>query len=183
MATKILLSMGQPTREHERKTAVTIDLNKLANEKAGLLNRATELKLKEQELVTKQMQTELSKLLAVNENNQRFQQLVDLAAKLQIQQALIDAKLGILGSTMQQPTSPSAMGGNMMSPSMSPQSAPTGMAMPPTPGAEMNQMPPEMGSSGGSQLPSTPMQSGMSGFSPSSGTNGGNSGGGMPPPM
>ncbi len=60
--------MGQPTREHERKTAVTIDLNKLANEKAGLLNRATELKLKEQELVTKQMQTELSKLLAVNEN-------------------------------------------------------------------------------------------------------------------
>lgn len=91
------LVLGQPTKGKEKKARVTVDINKLANEKAGLLQKANELAEKEKNLYIDQMKFELSKLLSISETQTRMQQLVDLASKLQVQQAAIDAKLSMSG--------------------------------------------------------------------------------------
>lgn len=84
---------GQQLYTDKKKVDVTVDFNKLANEKANLIVRGKQLDDMQKKVEQDQMQSALMKVLAINEVQSQMSTLYDLAGKLQLQQALLDAKL------------------------------------------------------------------------------------------
>jgi len=84
---------GQQTYEHKRKLDTTIDVSKLALEKAGIIVKAKELVEEKKKLEQERMQNALTKIMAVNEIQSQMKPLYELAGKLHLQQMLLDAKL------------------------------------------------------------------------------------------